>query len=531
MVNSKENRSASLKRWLLVLLAAMMVISVSAGCAGNKSPDTAANGEAGGDNAGGQSEEPLALTLMLPIFKTNYPKDGSPVAAELEQRTGTKIHFEWVPNASYADKFNITLASGKLPDIIYVGDVKGASFVSAVKSGAFWEVGPYLEDYPNLSQANPVVLANSAIEGKNYGIYRSRALGRNGMAYRKDWLDKLGLEAPQTVDDFYNMLKAFKEGDPDGNGKDDTYGMVLVKWTGQWASGFDTIKLWFGAPNRWGIQDGKLVPEHEYPEYLEALKFMKKLYDEKLINSDFAVMDSAKWTDPIVNGKAGVIVDVVDTGARIDDKIHAALAKEGKDEPDKHYIDVSGGVTGSDGELHTLPTSGFSGVLAIPKSSAKTEDELKQVLAFLDRLNEPDNQTLLTFGLEGTHYTIADGYAEPSKNTVLLESEVEGLNQMLPFIPEDKALKVKQTELRIKQTEVQKANEASIVVNPAEAFISTVYSQKGTQLDNVINDARIKFIVGQIDEAALKSAFEVWRNIGGDDLVKEMNELYAKVEQ
>ncbi|WP_342438978.1 extracellular solute-binding protein [Paenibacillus sp. FSL L8-0436] len=527
----EANRSVKKNRWLLLLLVAMMVTTVVAGCSGNESAGSNSKSE-GSSNAGEvKSESPLDLTLMLPIFKTNYPKDGSPVAAELEKQTRTKIHFEWVPNASYADKFNITLASGKLPTIIYVGDVKASSFVNAAKSGAFWEVGPYLKDYPNLSQANPVILKNSAIDGKNYGIYRGRVLGRNGMVFRKDWLEKVGLQTPQTVDDFYNMLKAFKEKDPDGNGKEDTYGMVLVKWSGQWASGFDTIKLWFGTPNKWGVQDGKLVPEHEYPEYLEALKFMKKLYDEKLINSDFAVMDSAKWTDPIVNNKAGVIVDVVDTGARVDDKIHAALEKEGKDEADKHYVDVSGGVTGTDGKLHTLPTSGFSGVLAIPKSSVKSEAELKRVLAFLDQTNNPEIQTMLGFGLEGTHYTMVDGFIERSKDTVLVESEVEGLNQILAYIPEDKSKTVAQTELRLKQTEVQKANEASIVVNPAEAFISTVYSQKGAQLDNVINDARIKYIVGQIDEAELKSAFDVWRKTGGDDLVKEMNELYAKADQ
>lgn len=508
----------------------MMVTTVVAGCSGNESAGSNSKSEGSSNTGEEKSESPLDLTLMLPIFKTNYPKDGSPVAAELEKQTNTKIHFEWVPNASYADKFNITLASGKLPTIIYVGDVKASSFVNAAKSGAFWEVGPYLKDYPNLSQANPVILKNSAIDGKNYGIYRGRVLGRNGMVFRKDWLEKVGLQTPQTVDDFYNMLKAFKEKDPDGNGKEDTYGMVLVKWSGQWASGFDTIKLWFGTPNKWGVQDGKLVPEHEYPEYLEALKFMKKLYDEKLINSDFAVMDSAKWTDPIVNNKAGVIVDVVDTGARVDDKIHAALEKEGKDEPDKHYVDVSGGVTGTDGKLHTLPTSGFSGMLAIPKSSVKSEEELKRVLAFLDQINNPELQTMLGFGLEGTHYTMVDGFIERSKDTVLVESEVEGLNQILAYIPEDKSKTVAQTPLRLKQTEVQKANEASIVVNPAEAFISTVYSQKGAQLDNVINDARIKYIVGQIDEAELKSAFDVWRKTGGDDLVKEMNELYAKAD-
>lgn len=521
---------SSWKRWAALPLAAALMFA-AAGCGGGNGgsggPEASpAATSGGGGNA--SSEGPLKLSIMLPVFKTNYPKDDGLVVEEIEKRTNTEIHFEWVPNASYADKFNITLASGKLPTIIYVGDVKGPSFVGAAKSGAFWEVGLYLKDYKNLSGANPIIMKNSSIEGKNYGLYRGRVLGRNGIAFRKDWLDKVGLQSPQTTDDFYNMLKAFKEQDPDGNGKDDTYGMVLVKWTGQWASGFDTIKLWFGAPNKWGVKDGKLVPEHEYPEYLEALKFMKKLYGEKLINSDFAVMDSAKWVDPVVNNKAGVIVDVVDVGARIDDKIHAALAKEGKDEPDQHYIDVTGGVTGMDGQFHTLPTSGYSGMLAIPKSTVKTEAELKRVLAFLDQLNEPEMQTMLNFGLEGAHYSLVDDYIEPIKDTAKLESEVEGLNQMLAFIPEDRAKKVKQTPLRVKQAEVQKTNEQYIVSNPAEPFISKVYSQKGQQLDNIINDARIKFIVGQVDEAGLKSAFELWKKSGGDDLVKEMNDLYSK---
>lgn len=244
---------SSWKRWAALPLASLMF--AAAGCGGGNGggggPEASpAATSGGGGNA--SSEGPLKLSIMLPIFKTNYPKDDGPVVEEVEKRTNTQIHFEWVPNASYADKFNITLASGKLPTIIYVGDVKGPSFVGAAKSGGFWELGPYLKDFKNLSGANPVIMKNSSIEGKNYGLYRGRVLGRNGIAFRKDWLDKVGLQTPQTIDDFYNMLKAFKEQDPDGNGKDDTYGMVLVKWTGQWASGFDTIKLWFGAPNKWG---------------------------------------------------------------------------------------------------------------------------------------------------------------------------------------------------------------------------------------------------------------------------------------
>lgn len=515
------------RKWISVAAVSTVAMTTIVGCSGSKEAATpSATPAASAAATPAPKLAPLDLSIMLPIFKTNYPKDDGPVVTEIEKKTNTNIHLEWVPNASYTDKFNITLASGKLPHIIYVGDVKNPSFVNAAKSGAFWEVGKYLKEFPTLSQANPVIMNNSSIDGKNYGIYRGRALGRNGIFYRKDWLEAVGLQQPKTIDDFYNVLKAFKEKDPDKNGKADTYGMVLVKWTGQWASGFDTIKLWFGAPNKWGVVDGKLVPEHQTAEYLEALKFMKKLYDEKLINQDFAVFDSAKWMDPVVNNQAGLIVDVTDGAARLDDRIHQALAKEGKDNPAIHYVDNMIGVTGKHG-LKALPTSGFAGMLAIPKSTVKTEDELKRMLKFLDQMNEPELTTMAGFGLEGKHYTKDGNDIVPSKDTALLESEVEGLNQMLPFIPEDRGLKVKQTPLRLQTAKIQKEAEQFVVANPAEPFISTVYSQKGQQLDNIINDARIKFIVGQSDEAALKAAFELWKKSGGDDLVKEMNDLYA----
>ncbi|QYR23544.1 extracellular solute-binding protein [Paenibacillus sp. sptzw28] len=523
------------KRWTYILLAGALALTSVAGCSpqsgGNNQGTKPAVSETGTDkegNAGGAAKEgPVNIDIMLPIFKTNYPKDDSPVAAEIEKKTNSNLHLEWVPNSSYGDKFNITLASGKLPTVMYVPDVKSPSFVNAVKAGAFWEVGPYLKDYPNLSKANPIILNNTTIDGKVYGIYRGRALGRNGLVYRKDWLENLGLQEPKTIDDFYNMLKAFTNDDPDKDGKKDTYGMTLVKWTGGWASGFDIISTWFGAPTGWGEDaSGKLMPAFLTPEYFEALKFMKKLYDEKLINADFAVMDSAKWTDPIVNGQSGAIVDVLDNAARINDKIQAALKQTGNDEPNKMYTDVVNSLEGPKG-LRARPTSGYAGMLAISKTSVKTEDELRRILTFIDQMSEPELQTLAGYGIEGKHYTKVEGGIEPVKNPTLLESEVEGLNQMLTFIPEDHGLKVVQTPIRVKQTEAMKANEAIVVANPAEPLLSTVYSQKGAQLDNIINDARIKYVVGQIDEAAFRSAIDVWRKTGGDDLIKEMNELYA----
>lgn len=419
-------------------------------------------------------------------------------------------------DSAYQDKLNITLASGELPDIMMI-PAKIPSFISAVEDGAFWELGPYLKDYPNLSQANEITLNNSSIGGKIYGIYRSRPLGRNGVTIRKDWLQNLSLDTPKTIDDFYNVLKAFTENDPDGDGKDDTYGMVVSKYAGPW----DVMQTWFGAPNKWGEDaNGELQPDFTTEEYLNALKFFKKLYDEGLINEDFAVMDPQKWGDPLLNGEAGVIVDVVDRAHRAEEDM--LLANPELKEP----IDVFGAVEGPTG-LHNLPTSGYSGMLAIPKSSVKTEEELKEVLSFIDKLSEEEAQILAYNGIEGRHYELKDEKLEVlTDNNEALINEFTDLNQFLTGIPEERMIKPEQTPLLEKEAKVKLENEEIVVPNPAEAFISEVYAQKGQQLDNIINDARIKFIVGQIDEAGFKEAIELWRSTGGDDYIKEMNELY-----
>lgn len=92
----------------------------------------------------------------------------------------------------------------------------------------------------------------------------------------------------------------------------------------------------------------------------------------------------------------------------------------------------------------------------------------------------------------------------------------------------ERFIKPIQTPLRDKEAQVMKENEEIVVPNPTESLVSEVYAQKGQQLDNIINDARIKFIVGQIDETGFKEAIELWRSTGGDDYIEEINKLYKE---
>lgn len=529
MRNSKTmTRKAS-----FILIAIVLALSLLAGCAGNNGGKQANNppNNQGSNNEWQKpnndqpqdppKEEPLKLTFMVPSFGTELPKKDSPVLKALEEYTNTDITMQFVPNSSYGDKMNITLVSGNLPTLMVV-DRNSASYINAARTGAFWEIGPYLKDYPNLSQANPIVLNNSSVDGKTYGIYRSRTLGRMGVSINKDWMDNLGLSEPKTIDEFYNLLKAFKEDDPDGNNKDDTYGMVVTKYSGPW----DIMQIWFGAPNKWGEDEsGKLTPAHMTPEYREALKFFRKLYEEGLVNEDFAVMDPAVWNDPIINGQAGVMVDVADAARRIDGKM------QDNNPRDTPYIDVFQAPVGPKGH-RDMPTSGYANVIAISKSAVKTEEELKRVLKFLDQLNDVEMQLLLDRGIEGRHYEMVDGYVKPltTPEDVALNSEKESLNQMSMFIgPEAPSLETNTINMKIE--EVQKANEAIVVGNPAEPLISEVYAQKGQQLDNIIEDARIQYIVGQIDDKGFDDAVELWLKTGGTDYINEINELYAASKQ
>ncbi|CAM3377884.1 extracellular solute-binding protein [Marinicrinis lubricantis] len=516
-----------IKKGMLLFTALILMLSIVTACSGGNNGNGGNNGGANSGNSetngnsssnGGdaKAEEPMKISIMLPAFNTELPDDDSPVIQKLEEYTNTDIEVQFVPNSSYPDKMNITLSSGQMPTLM-VAD-KTPSFINAARSGAFWDVTDYLDDYPNLSMANPVVLNNSSIDGRNYGVYRTRTLGRMGVTINKDWMEAVGMDAPKTIDEFYELLKAFKEQDPDQDGKDDTYGIVITKYAGPW----DIMQVWFGAPNGWGEdENGNLVPAHETPEYMEALKFFRKLYDEGLVNSDFAVMDSAVWMDPMVNEEAGVIVDVADISRRIDGRMQE------KAERDESYMDVFQAPVGPKGH-RDMPTTGYSSMLAISKSTVKTEEELKRVLEFLDKLNDQEMQMLLSYGIEGRHYELVDGHVNPltTPDDVALVSELESLNQMLMFIPNDRLIPLEQTDINKKIEEVYQANEDIVVGNPAQPLVSEVYALKGQQLDNIIADARIQYIVGQINEDQLQDQFKLWRENGGDDYVAEINELY-----
>ncbi|MBD7910761.1 extracellular solute-binding protein [Clostridium cibarium] len=495
-----------------LILVGLMSLTMLAGCGSKDAKDSS------GDKH---------ISIMAPLVGTDAPAGDNEIQKQLEEKTGYKVDITWVPDSSYNDKLSITLASDEVPDILVVKD-KDATTISNVNKGAFWKLDDFIEDYDNLSKADESIKENASFNGSTYGIYRTRDVIRSCVAIRKDWLNNLGLKEPKTLEEFTDMLKKFTNNDPDKNGKKDTYGMVIPKWPGSLNtnSPFDQMSIWFGAPNATKVDDGKVTPDFMTDEYMNALDYFKKLYDEGLMNKDFAVMDSKNWDDPFVNGQAGVIVDVQSRALdKLQKKILEKYGDDGKN--GDSYVTMVGNITTSAADK-ILPTTGYSGMLVLPKQSVKSEKDVKKVLDFINKTNTEEVNTILNNGVEGVHYKMENGKYVPTTDKTL-KAQLDAYSQLSTNTPNYKIMKpLKGNNLEAQRNDIMEKGKDKAVFNPTASLISDVYSKKGAQLQNIMADARIKYIAGQIDKKGYQDAINLWLSTGGQEYMDELGKLYKE---
>lgn len=534
-----------MKKAVALMMGGVTALSLTA-CGGNKNTsDQPASGtsqsadvtqetsqgvETGTANADGQtaadtdSGEKAVISIMAPQFTSAKADDENTIRQKqlYEEYTNTVVDWRWEADDTYNEKLGIAfMDKDNMPMIIVSPRAALPSAVlDAAKKGAFWDVGPYLADYPNLSQANENVVKAFTVDGQVIGVYRGRELGRYGFAYRTDWAEAVGItKEPETIEEVYDMLYQFTYGDPDGNGKDDTYGLDLTKYTGP----FDIMQTWFGVGNEWVEKDGNLVPVHQTQEYREALKWFRKLYEEGIIRSDWATIDSSSFGEACKKGEAGAYVDTMGGAKAIwkyynDNDIKSVTALE-----ENASVTMVGPVNG-----HTMSTPGHSGVLLITKYGAKTEEDLKNCLYFLDKMCDEEMRILGDNGLEGVTYDITDEKVVMRKG---VDVSLPNINQSCAYIPftlENPQHPVEKDELGLAEAECYEKNRPVAVYNPALGYLanSEVNTEVGTDIELVIDDARTQYICGQIDEAGLDAADKLWLERGGDRLVEELNQMY-----
>lgn len=532
----------SLTKVFALSLASVMALSMAAcgnnNSSSNSSSSAAASSEAG-SSAAASSEEAKAetpaerqtLTVMTIDFNAGASNTGDyaeQIIQTIDDYCNVDLQIEWILSDVTEEKTSLAMSNpSTMPMIMTWSGAITGNVVNYAKAGAFVDLNDYIwdsEKYPNLSQMNKNVAETLSVDGKLIAIPRTRDIGRYGLSYRQDWADKLGIEEPKTVEDVYNMLYAFTYNDPDGNGKNDTYGMEMTSYTGP----FDIVQTWFGVGNGWIEQDGQLIPVHQQAEYKEALDWLRKVYQDGLMPADWAVRTTDTWSNGCKTGESGVYIDVMDGGRRIWDYFNAeATFTPSVVNPDEAAsMNLLGAVNGK-----TLATSGYNGYFTLSASTCDTPEKIEAALTFLDKLNDNDMRLLTEYGIEGVNYEVDEnGYlVRLDEDNTALRNNNAGLNQMLAYIPRyTPTPSVETNERTARQNEVYVENEACAVFNPALSYLanSATYSDVGATLDEIIKQARTQYICGEIDEAGLQAAADAWLAQGGQQIIDEVNEQY-----
>ncbi|MFC0215795.1 extracellular solute-binding protein [Paenibacillus chartarius] len=507
------------KQLALMMGGALLATTVLSACS---SGGEQGSGAGTGDSANPAAEDTKPFDLSIVVHQVGeIPPKGNPMEAAIAKYTNTNLSFQFIPTAAYDEKINVMMASGELPKLMKVSYVP--NIINAMKSDLFWEIGPYLKDYKNLSAQPQPYYDNIKVDGKLYGIPVFRDMGRAVVHYRKDWFDAAGLKVPKTLDDWYNVMKAVAEGDPDKNGKRDTYGFLLDKNYNQGtASTLTRLSVAQGGPNKWKVDDqGNFTPEFMTDEFVATMKLFKRLYDEKLINQDFAVVDATTNDKTYESGRVALRISGGNAQSMLTNLIKVVPTAA----MDAAPLEGAAGI-------RVPGESGNAGILAIPKSSVKTEAEMKKVLTFLDKLLDKEMVNLINKGIEGKHYKVEGDYTipldkdadakevKPYRDTLIQRGENYNMDKPM-----------KETELFLKNKKIVSENDKYVVNNPALTLISDMYNERGKELEQMITDAETKFIMGKIDEAGWKAEVEKWRKAGGDKMMEEYKAAYLKTKK
>ncbi|RBW70861.1 ABC transporter substrate-binding protein [Bacillus taeanensis] len=250
-------------------------------------------------------EEKITLNFVSPKapLAPNYNK--MEIVQQLEEMTNVHIQWNNIPGDGYQEKKNLLLASGDLPDAFYKAEFTDQDIVKYGQGGTIIPLEDLIDKYaPNIKklfERRPELKSMvTAPDGHIYSLPRAEEMGLaavpNFQSINKAWLDKLGLEMPTTLEEYHDVLKAFKEQDPNGNGKQDEIPLSFMYnfWTGNFGDMFGAFDMPDNVDHRI-VRDGKVIFTAVQPEYKEAIQYYHEWVKEGLIDPESFTQDVAQY--------------------------------------------------------------------------------------------------------------------------------------------------------------------------------------------------------------------------------------------
>jgi putative aldouronate transport system substrate-binding protein len=535
-MEEKGRKNEMSRKPLVMIFAVSLAVALLNGCSGAgsgtngpatqaPSPSQKASTAATGDTGGIKLpivDKPTTLTWMVSIDRPPSNLADSLFVKEIEKRTGITLDIQVHSAQIYKDKLKIVLASGKLPDIF-----SGLTLAEANKmggQGALTAINPYLKDLPNFKKLyidnaeNNWIMKSWTDDKNNLFTWPSYGLQRDvnhGFLYRKDIFDKLGIKEWTNTEEFYQALKKLKEANPQSYPyASKTKENIFRDWSYGWGIGGSSFPAFYDEKTKtWKLA-------YSTPEYKDMLDFMKKLYNEGLIDPEFITDTEASWTAKMTtNNKSFVTFDWI---GRLD--LFANQVKATSPEYNLRY----GNPVGPTGNIRTLPRIDNFGLVV-------SEGKNKEVaLKLLDYLTSPAGGTFLTMGIEGETFKMENGkpvYPElkdiPNVDIYALESQYGLWIESMVLRPDKRNVYFNFTEKEKEaQDKIVKSNKfeaADPVLKFTDEETKTLAELRVT-LDKAANEFSTKYVMKkEFGEADWKEWLQSVEKLGTAKLIDAYN--------
>lgn len=485
----------------------------------------------------------------------------------LKDDLNIEVVYDWIASSSdYDEKMNLCIGSGTIPEMM---NVNATQYRALLKYDMIQPLDQYFEDYASDKLKGFVESGGEELKkcitndkGEMMAIPApSMMVGEmNEMWIRQDWLDNLGLEVPRTWDEMAAVAEAFVTQDPDGNGEDDTIGILgpgnsnHINDIGDNQFGLDPLFCSFQSYPQYWLQDedGTVKYGSIQPETRVALEKIQKLYTDKLIDPEMLVRNNCQ--EAVLSGKVGIFFGPWWSGYTVGE---ATLA--GEADWRAYFTPLS-----EDGKYYTHMPDPTSKYVVVSKSCKNPEAAFK-IISYL----VANEQQWTDDGITSSEMSCADFYPlwngydnadeiEVSTDTLekylageitmddvdfsqhkLLKSDMEVVTELKKEPYDDFSLDKWNLDSDLAKTNLPRlvsllvggapyVNDKYIPVYNAYSGQTETMQAKWANLKKMEEETFAKIIMGKADISEFDTFVENWKNQGGDQILKEINDELSK---
>ncbi|MDR1541683.1 MAG: extracellular solute-binding protein [Clostridiales bacterium] len=388
-------KSLRISTLALALALIMSVAGCDSGSSASPNPQAPSTqtAEGGGDAtapvASADSSDVLPVTLFYVSPHKETP-DTDVIKEYLLETFGIELIGTFASD-NWQQKYSLLISSADVPTLSVMPI---ANFYEYAREGAYMDLTDLVGNYPGIMEYVEDLWPRLSVDGAVYGLPNKNVAGKYNVVYRKDWLDKLGLKTPETIDEYVEVLRAFTEDDPDGNGLDDTYGYANASGSSPGAGMHMFYGMFGGAPGFYHKTNDVIEIGSISEGYKKSLMFVKDLLDKKYMDPESLTQKSDQFWQKFLRGEFGSYV------GWWGDLAFPYLAYNMSETQPEAELVTANPVKGPDG------LSGMTEYdpLAVVCGISYKAEEVDRILKFIEWSMGDEGYRILKYGTKGLYY-------------------------------------------------------------------------------------------------------------------------------